>query len=104
MQVLNSNWQWTTASSGMKLFCVVCIAGWCVFMVALMTTGVIEAAALSQPSTADLTYVHPHMFKGTVHYLTENQDRIYSISRPAIPFAFVSVFSLWMAFYWLNRS
>jgi hypothetical protein len=103
MQIFNSSWRWKTASSGMKLFCIVCIAAWCVFMVALMTTGAIEAAALFQPSTADFTYVRPQTIKGVVHYLTENQDRIYSISQPAIPFAFVSTISLWMAFYWLNR-
>ena len=86
--------QWRDMSRGMRLFTIIVAAACAVTMASMLTDGYIEAAALSQPATADGLYHHPHMFKGAIRYLTDGQEQVYAAVHPLMFGSWVITFAL----------
>jgi hypothetical protein len=79
------------------------MTAWCVLMISLIATGIIQTNALSQPKSPDFPYLHPQNVKGTIRYLTSGQARILSITMPGIWGSLAVVFSLAVPYEWLKR-
>ncbi len=75
---------WRKLSTRTKLLTAACLAAFCLYAGALTTIGWIETAALSQPSTADSMYSHPHKIKDGIRFFTDEQETIYSIAQPTM--------------------
>jgi hypothetical protein len=75
---------WRKLSTRTKLLCVACLAAFFLYAGSLTTIGWIETAALSQPSTADSVYSHPHKIKSGIRFFTDRQEAIYSIAQPTM--------------------
>ena len=79
------------------------LIAWCVLTISLITSGVIETNALSQPKSPDAIYVYPRNIKGTVRYLTDKQHQIILIAMPGIWGSLAIFFSLAVPYEWLKR-
>ncbi len=73
---------WRQQSTGMKvLFATVLLASGLV-MTCWSVAFYIETTALRQPSIADSVFRHPRRLKGVVRYLNDQQESIYSVTKP----------------------
>src|SRR6266478_5899347 len=90
---------WHKISVRTRLLLVACLAAFCLYAGSFTTIAWIETTALSQPSTADSVYSHPHKIKGGLRYFTDQQETVYSIAQPTMFGALILV----AIFVWLMR-
>jgi len=82
---------WRDIPTGVRILRVAALTASCLFLAALLTAAWIETAALRQPTSADAVYRHAHRIKSTVRFLTDQQERIYSVVFPTMFGALVLV-------------
>lgn len=89
---------WRETSARLRVVTVAAVLAWCSGMASLLTVGYIENVALDQPSVGGPVYRHPQHVKGVVRFLTDEQERVYSIAAPIMYGSFVSgVFLVFLA-------
>src|SRR5437764_189658 len=67
-----------------------------VAMIALglfLTIASIETSALSQPTSPNAIFIHPHAVKGIVRYFAEWQETIYKFAKPSMYVAWAGLFN-----------
>jgi hypothetical protein len=80
--------RWRDLPFGMKALSIAAVIGCGIFGSLLLAVGYIETVALTQPSTPDHVFSHPHEIKGGVRFLTDQQEYTYTILKPATIAAF----------------
>jgi hypothetical protein len=85
---------WDELPPWMRLLRASAISGWVVVVASLLTVGIIETAALHQPTTADSYFAHPHDIKGRIRFFSNQQERIYVVAKPLMISSFVITFVL----------
>jgi hypothetical protein len=76
--------RWRDMPFRMKALSIVAVIGCSIFGSLLLAVGYIETVALTQPSTPDHVFSHLHEIKGGVRFLTDQQEYIYTIVKPAM--------------------
>jgi hypothetical protein len=94
--------RWHELPLGMKALSIIAVVSWAVFGSLLLTVGYIETVALTQPATPDLIFSHPHEIKGSVRFLTDLQNRVYTTVRSAMILAFAITGILFYAYNRMN--
>ena len=74
--------RWRALSRPMQAFGLVVAASWLMMMALMLTDSYVETEALRQPIIAEGSYRYPEAIKGGIRYLTEGQERIYSLAHP----------------------
>ena len=74
------NFSWRQQSVGMKTLFILTLIAFGVAAPCFLVVFYIETIALSQPSVANTVFRHPHLIKGVIRFLTNQQESIYSIA------------------------
>jgi len=81
----------------MKVLAISAALSFCVFAASLLTGRAIETTALNQPMIGNAIFRHPRAIKDGVHFLTDRQESVLAIARPAVLAAFVVTAILFVA-------
>jgi|HubBroStandDraft_6_1064221.scaffolds.fasta_scaffold443604_2 hypothetical protein len=76
------NFSWRQQSVGMKALFLFTLLALGVAAPCFLIVSYIETVAVGQPSVANSVFRHPHLVKGVIRFLTDQQDSIYSIVQP----------------------
>jgi hypothetical protein len=85
---------WREISSEMRLLRIGVVVAFLGTAAATLADGYVENAAMSQPTTATLTYGYPIHVRGEVRYVTSRQDEIHRLAAPVMTWGISAVILL----------